>query len=671
MARVIDRPELALKVLDRVCRDGIRRTREMAQETMTREYATGYSSAGIVIEVGAGVRGLAVGDRVACGGAGYANHAQIVSVPRNLCATVPHGVSLQTAALTTIASVALHGVRLADIRIGDRVAVIGCGLLGQIASRLLQAAGATVFVLDIDADRVRQTLAAGANLGFEASADQIGDVLWASAGIGVDAVIITAACATNDPLILATRIARDRGTVVLVGVAEIDVPRAALFDKELSFRVSRSYGPGRYDPEYEERGLDYPVGYVRWTEQRNMQCILDLQAQGRLTLDDLIDDVLPVDRAAEAYARLTGPAAGRPNGALGFSYVSGGQDAVSARGARYGRSITTPTTDTSGAVSIALIGPGNFAMTVLVPAFVSAGAELTAVYGSSGRSAESALRKAGFRYAADSEGTLLADDAVDAVVIATRHRTHARLTCEALAAGKHVFCEKPLALNERELDDVLAAADASGCILAVGFNRRFSRHLRQVREFAAGAGRPLTAVYRVSAGFIDPKHWVHDLEQGGGRIIGEVCHFFDALTFIVDAPVTEVHAIGFSGPEVPVQARDNVVISASFADDSIATITYAAAGASRVPKERLEIFVDDRTAILDDFRTLELFDGGARTRDRLRTQDKGHQDGARVFLRGVSEGTFPISLDELANAHRACFATLRSLRTNTSVNIAE
>lgn len=307
LSRVAERPELALKVADRALREGVRSTHELIRETLTKESGTGYSSAGTIIELGAAVHGLSLGDRVACAGAGYANHAEVVSVPGNLCAKVPDGVPMASAALTTIAAIALHGIRLADTRVGDRVAVIGCGLVGQIACRLLVAAGATVFALDIDPARVESAVAAGAHMGVPVGNGTIGTMRDATEGIGVDQALVTAASSSSDPLLLATDLARDRGTVVLVGSVPFDIPRNALYEKELAFRVSRSYGPGRYDRNYEERGLDYPIGYVRWTEQRNMACVLDLEARGKLVLGDLIEDVMPIEQAEDAYARLTGP----------------------------------------------------------------------------------------------------------------------------------------------------------------------------------------------------------------------------------------------------------------------------------------------------------------------------------------------------------------------------
>lgn len=668
VARVTEQPQLALKVLKKARTEGISKTRELIRQNLTDEGPSGYSSAGVVIEVGSAVRGLSVGDLVACAGAGHANHAEIVSIPRNLCAKVPDGVPLEAAALTTIAAIALHGVRLAEVRLGDRVAVVGCGLVGQIASRLLVASGATVFVLDVDAGRVEAGIAAGAAYGIPAddrAPERVGEL---TDGLGVDAVVVTAASSSNSPLLLAAAIARDRGSVVLVGDVRVDIPREPFFEKELSFRISRSYGPGRYDRDYEERGLDYPIGYVRWTEQRNMECVLDLQARGALTLHDLVDGVMTIDQAEEAYARLAGPPEERPRGALAFSYGEGDQDGDTAR--REPTPAAPPLAAEDGPLRVGLIGPGAFATSVLVPAIVRSGASLAAVAGGSGPSAEAAARTAGFARAADTEQDLIADPGVDAVIVATRHGTHAALVRSCLESEKHVFCEKPLALDHNELESVMAAARTARRVLAVGFNRRFSPHAVAARTFIADSGGPIALSYRVSAGRIPPSHWVHDLEQGGGRLIGECCHFLDTLSFLAGSKITEVHAVGFGGPQQPLQTRDNLVITLTFESGSVGTLVYVADGSPGLPKERLEVFAGDRTVVVDDYRVLERYDGPTHSRDRLKAQDKGHAAEVAAFVHGVRAGEHPISLDAIENVHLACFAAVDSLRTGLRTHVA-
>jgi predicted dehydrogenase/threonine dehydrogenase-like Zn-dependent dehydrogenase len=666
LAKARERPDLVAQVVERARREGLRATREAVRRRLIEETAVGYSSAGIVVEVGAGVAGFEVGDRVACAGGGHANHAEVVAVPANLCARVPDGVPLETAAMSTIAAIALHGIRLAGVELGDRVAVIGCGLVGQIACRLLTAAGAEVLAFDIDEGRVAQAIEGGAHHGAVVG-DAKNLVLAATSGVGVDKIVITAAAPTNDPLLLASTIARDRGDIVLVGDVPVQMPRAALYDKELSFRISRSYGPGRYDLDYEERGLDYPIGYVRWTEKRNLEAVLELQQRGALTLTDLVDEVFPVDDAAQAYEQLV---SGGARGALILSYDG---DAPSATREPIHAATTpvpapVPRRGVAHAPRIGLVGAGSFAGRVLVPALVAAGARLELVGGGRGPSAEAATRNLGFARVAPDEEAVIADPDVDAVVVATQHGTHAELVARALAAGKHVFCEKPLALTQVELQAVLDVAGRSDGILAVGFNRRFAPLLRRAVEFVRPGEERVVGIYRVSAGALPPEHWTHDLEHGGGRLLGEGCHFVDSLAFLAGSPVSDVFATGYGAPSAPVQARDNVVVSLTFANGSTGSIAYIADGSGKVAKERLEAFAGSRTAILDDYRSLELA-GATTERVSERTQDKGHDAEIAAFLAGIRSGVPPVALEEVANVSLATLAIVESLRTARPVRL--
>jgi predicted dehydrogenase len=560
----------------------------------------------------------------------------------------------------------LHAIRLADARVGDRVAVVGCGLVGQIACRLLRSAGAEVFAMDVDASRVEDALAGGADHGFS-TADRPAERVLEASTVGVDAVLVTAASASNDPLLLAAEIARDRGTLVLVGDVPVDLPRAPLYEKELSFRISRSYGPGRYDVEYEERGLDYPVGYVRWTQQRNMQCVLDLQARGLLELGSLISEVLPVEDAARAYARLGGESSERPHGALLIAYPhTADENAPTPPETRASPSSARISTH-EDPPRIGLIGPGGFAKSVLIPAFAEAGARLELVGGGSGPSAEAATRDLGFARIAADELSVIEDPGVDAVVIATRHGSHAQLATRALAEGKHVFCEKPLALSEQELAQVLQAARQSECVLFVGFNRRFAPFLRDLRSFVGDTR--LLANYRVSAGRITQSAWVNDLDEGGGRIVGEVCHFLDSLVYLAGARVQAVAAASVDEASLPLQARDNVVVTVSLGDGSVGTIAYVARGSGSVPKERLEVFAGAQTAILDDYRSLELYQDDHVRRQQARRQDKGHLHEVQAFVDAVRSGVPPIALDEIENVSLAALATVESLRTGATVGV--
>jgi predicted dehydrogenase/threonine dehydrogenase-like Zn-dependent dehydrogenase len=666
------RPDLVRQVVDTARREGISQTLGTVQRKLSEEAPIGYSSAGRVIEVGRQVAGFDVGDVVACAGGGHANHAEIVSIPRNLCAKVPDGVPPKSAAFSTIAAISLHAIRLADVELGDQVAVIGCGLVGVLAARLLSAAGASVHAVDIDSGRVAQATVSRGTKGYVVAADTSARIRANTSGFGADKVLVTAAAASNDPLLLAAEVARDRAAIVLVGAVPIDIPRAPLYGKELSFRVSRSYGPGRYDAEYEERGLDYPIGYVRWTEQRNMACFLELLASGAVAIDDLIDEVVPVAEAARGYARLTGPAEARPKGALVIEYGDArAEDDQHASAPAPNRTSVRPSPGST--IRLGLIGPGNFASKVIVPAFSEAGAHLELVGGGSGPSAAAASRDGGFSRVAESAAAVIIDQDVDVVAVCTRHGTHADLTRQALEANKHVFCEKPLALTLDELTDVLTSARRSPGLLLVGFNRRFSPFLAEAKSFLTAAGTPITAHYRVSAGRLSPDHWTHDLLDGGGRILGEMCHFVDCLAFVAGSPISSVHAVAHRNPGVPVQAADNVVATLVFENGAVGTITYSAQGAPKLGKERLEAFAGDRTAVLDDYLSLELHAAGQKPELRkTRSQDKGHRAEIRSFLHAVREGSpSPISLDELENVSAATLAVVASLRTGATISVQD
>jgi predicted dehydrogenase len=564
--------------------------------------------------------------------------------------------------------VALHGLRLAEVSLGERIVVIGCGLIGQLACRLAGIAGARVVAMDIDGDRVAAALTGGADHGVTVDDGAEEVVRTITGGVGADAVLVTAAAGTNAPLLLAADVARDRGRVVLVGAMPISFPREQLYAKELSLRVSRSYGPGRYDVQYEEHGLDYPIGYVRWTEQRNMESVLELLASRNLAVTDLIDQVVPVEDAPKAYQRLVGEPSLRPRGAILIQYPER-QDSprleVSVPPLR-----EKPPRDRDD-VSVALLGPGSFASRVLVPALHAAGATLETVGGGSGPSAAAAARDLGFRRVAESEEDAVCDPRVDAVVIATRHADHAKLAVAALEAGKSVFVEKPLALSVDELRLVVDTADASPGILAVGFNRRFSPLLREASEFLGvhGAG-PATMAFRVSAGKLDPDHWVHDLEVGGGRILGELCHFIDSLRVLAGAPVSDVYAAAQRVSGAPLQARDNLIVTLRYRNGSVGTIVYAADGGAGLRKERLEVFRGSRTVVLDDFLQLQLYGVRRPRRHRLRSQDKGHDAEVSAFIQGVRGGHYPVPLSEIAEVTLTTLAVVESLETGKPVSVA-
>jgi predicted dehydrogenase/threonine dehydrogenase-like Zn-dependent dehydrogenase len=646
------RPDLVREVLGKVRRDGLLSTMQAVRTRLDQPTALGYSSAGTVVGVGDGVTDLVVGDRVACAGAGYAVHAEAACVPRLLCAKIPEGVSLEDAAFTTVGAVAMHGLRIADVKLGDTVAVIGLGLLGQLTVQMLKAAGCRALGMDIAAARVDLAIKLGAT-SATASASEFRDMcMQLTRGFGADAVLITAETASSDPVNLAGQVARDRAVVTAVGTVGMDIDRKAYYEKELDFRISRSYGPGRYDTVYEQKGRDYPIGYVRWTETRNMDGFLQLLAERKLDLQSLITHRFPIEKAHGAYALITGKSHEPFLGVL-FTYTESAPLSQ--------RIDLTPGAPRVGekSVAVGLLGAGGFATGTLLPAMKAVeGVELVACCSATGAHSRGAADKFGFRYCTTDETEVLRDPSVNTVVIATRHHLHARQVLAALEAGKHVFCEKPLCLTEAELLQIAALRmfpPAGKPLLMVGFNRRFAPLAVEMKEFI-GRGEPLVMHYRVNAGFIPPDHWVHDPEQGGGRIRGEVCHFVDFLTYLSGAPPVSVQALPLSHSGA--YSDDNVVATLRFGNGSLATIHYVANGDKSFSKERVEVFGGGAVAVLEDFRRLELVRSGKkRVAESRLAQDKGHRGEWQAWAEAIiGKRAEPIPFDEIV---ASTLATLR------------
>ncbi len=637
------RPDLVAKVIEGARSEGIATTYAKVRGRLAEPNPLGYSLCGVVLRSCDGAP-AAPSELVAAAGAGRASHAQIVSVPRNLCARVPEGVAAQDAAYATVATIALHGVRLADVGLGDVVAVIGLGLVGQLTLELAASAGCVAVGLDPAADRVE--LARGAGLWATSDAAQFeAEVMRLTDRRGADGVLVTAASKSSEPLATATAVARERAVVCIVGDVAIASPRAPLFSKELRLVVSRSYGPGRYDPGYEERGLDYPAGYVRWTEGRNLAEVLRLMAAGKLAPGRLTTHTFDLDDGVKAYSLLSAP---EPSLGILLRYpdlpaaLPSSGVAVPAHRQR--------TRATSPRPRIGVIGAGAFARSVLIP-HLQREAEIVAIANATGPSARSAAERASAPLATTDVDTVLGDETVEAVVIATRHDTHAEYVKRALAAGKHVFVEKPLALHESELAGVEVAAAASEQVLMVGFNRRYAPIAGQLRDALGGHG-PLVIQYRVSAGRLPAAHWTHDPKLGGGRIVGEVCHFVDFVSFLAGAPPIAVAAAAASGSSEP--REDNVSAILQLEDGSVATIVYASLGDASLPKERIEVMGEMGAAVLDDFRELELYVGGTK-RTHSSKRNKGHAAEMSMFVQACRTGRSPGPVSELAAVMRATF----------------
>ena len=662
------RPDLAREIVTKIHRDGLASAVSAVRSRLDQPTALGYSSSGTVVGVGEGVRDIVIGDRVACAGAGFAVHAEFASVPRLLVAPIrSDSISFEQAAFTTLGAVALHGIRTADVKLGDVVAVIGLGLVGQLTVQLLKAAGCRVLGMDIDPERGQLARKLGADAVSSDVSDFDALCHIHSCNNGVDAALITAETPSSAPVNLAGTVVRDRGIVVAVGTVGMDLERKIFYEKELDFRVSRSYGPGRYDTAYEQKGRDYPIGYVRWTETRNMEAFLQLLSEEKLDVQSLITHRFPIDRAPGAYDLISGKS-GKPF--LGVLIAYPGDTELRPRLGLVEKNIVASSRK-HGRVRIGVLGAGSFAATTLLPALKrTENVDLVGISAATGIHARHAAEKFGFRYCATGEKEILCDPELDAVVIATRHHLHAEQVIGALKAGKHVLCEKPLCLNEMELHDIVRARGEQSQPLAlmVGFNRRFAPMAVKMKSFLADVHEPLLMNYRVNAGFIEPDHWTNDPEQGGGRILGEVCHFIDLMAFMAGTALVEVRTDAVTN--LGRYSNDNVVVSLRFSNGSHGTITYMANGDRAYSKERLEVFGGGCVAVLDDFRSLELVRHGQSrtTRSRFR-QNKGHGAELQAFVNTIRGGEPPMPFSEILTTSLATFAAADSLRTGQPVSI--
>ncbi len=669
------RPDLVREVLSKISRDGLLATVSSVRNRLDQPSSLGYSSAGTVVAVGEGVADINPGDRVACAGAGHAVHAEFACVPRLLVARIPsEAVSFDDAAFTTLGAVALHGVRNADVKLGDIVAVIGLGLLGQLTVQILKAAGCCVVGMDISEERAQVALRLGADAVSSSSSGFQDLCMQHSARHGVDAILITAQTPSNDPVNLAGAVARNRAVVVAVGTVAMDIPRRFFYEKELDFRVSRSYGPGRYDSAYEQKGIDYPIGYVRWTETRNMEAFLKLLADRKLDLHSLVTHRFPIARAHSAYDLITGKTHEPFLGVL-IAYPERADDTRLIR-----VSASDLPTASHKSIRIGLVGAGSFATSTLLPAINRVGdAEMVAACAANGSHARHAAKKFGFRSCTTDEQEILNNPAINTAVIATRHHLHAAQVTAALSFGKHVFCEKPLCLNEAELTSIVAAHEnqpgndrvssdrtndnqlnddrySNRPLLMVGFNRRFAPLAVRLKSFLRDVHEPLALHYRVNAGFLPADHWLNDPLQGGGRILGEVCHFVDFLCFLTNSSPVEVATRSLPNPGQ--YSNDNIVCSLRFADGSQGTISYLANGDKSYSKERIEVFGGGSVAVLEDFRRLELVRAGNKRVFRsLLRQDKGHRGEWEAFITAIQTGAeSPIPFREIVSTMLATFA---------------
>jgi predicted dehydrogenase len=581
-----------------------------------------------------------------------------------LVARVPSAeVDLEAAAFTTLGAVALHGARIAEAKLGETVAVIGLGLLGQLAVQILRAAGCAVVGIDLLQERAALTVKMGATAATTSEAEFRDLCLRHSNGYGLDSVLITAETASSGPVNLAAEVVRDRGIVVAVGAVGMELDRRPYYEKEIDFRVSRSYGPGRYDAEFEQEGHDYPIGYVRWTETRNMEAFLQLLADGKVNLTPLITHRFAIENATSAYELITGKIK-EPYLGVVLQYLVGEED-DSRRLQLVKRESASPQTKS---VRIGVLGAGNFARGVLIPTMKRcAGTEFVGICAGSGVSAKSAAEKFGFEFCTTGEEQIFSDQSINTIVIATRHHLHAAQIISALESGKHVFCEKPLCLSAEELTAVQAAYERSeNCRLMVGFNRRFAPFARRMKSFLAETGGPFSMMYRVNAGPLPAKHWINDPEEGGGRVLGEVCHFVDLLSFLCGSYPEVV-----SAKSVPSLGGQDVTATIEFADGSVGTIVYACNGDRSFSKERIEVFGSGCVATLDDFRKLELVRHGRTQvfRSWLR-QKKGHFEECQAFVECIrSGGESPIPFEEIIASTEATIRIAEAIRSGSELKV--
>lgn len=658
VSKARQQPEKVKMVLEKVATDGLLTTLEAVQSKLAQPLPLGYCNVGVVAEIGAGVDGFQVGDRVVSNG----HHADLVKVPRNLCARIPDEVDDESAAFVVVASIGLQGIRLAQPTLGEAYVVTGAGLIGLLTVQLLRAQGCRVLAIDFDEAKLALARKFGAQTCNPSTGeDPVAAGMSFSRGQGVDGVIITAATESSSPVTQAARMCRKRGRIVLVGVTGLELNREDFYEKELSFQVSCSYGPGRYDPNYEEKGQDYPLGFVRWTEQRNFEAVLDMLASGQLNVKPLITHRFAFEDATKAYEALTTDKSG-----LGMLllYTSPVEQRMARNVVLNPEAAFAPERPVLG-----IIGAGNYASRMLIPAFKAAGAQFHTIVTAGGINGVIQGEKAGFAEASTDTDAMLANAAINTVAIVTRHDTHARLVAQALRAGKHVFVEKPLAIDAEGLaqvqeafDEVHAAGGRAGPQLMVGFNRRFAPQVKKMKALLESVKEPKCFIMTVNSGAIPSGHWTQDKAVGGGRIIGEACHFIDLLRFLVGSTVVSVQARRMGDVPGVAVTEDKATFTLGFEDGSFGTILYLANGMAGFPKERVEVFAAGRVLQLDNFRKMKGYGWPGFNRMNLWRQDKGQSACAAAFLQAVETGKAAIAVDEIFEVARVTIEVAELLR---------
>jgi predicted dehydrogenase/threonine dehydrogenase-like Zn-dependent dehydrogenase len=653
ISKARQQPEKVKQVLDKIKTEGLLPTLEAVFNKLDEPLPLGYCNVGEVIAIGEGVYGYQIGDRVASNG----NHAEFVCVPKNLCAKVPSNVSDEEACFTVIGSIGLQGVRLVQSTMGETVVVIGLGLIGLITVQLLINSGCRVIGFDFDDEKVNKASEYGAIAYNSSQIDTVKEVENLTDGIGADAVIIAASTKSNKVISDAAQMSRKRGRIVLIGVIGLEIQRNDFYKKELSFQVSCSYGPGRYDEEYEQKGIDYPMAFVRWTEQRNFQTILSLLENNKVDFKSLITERIPLQRYMEIYGNLGGKSI-----ASIMLYDDKADEKKKTIAVK--SYITSPSKGVLG-----IIGAGNFTKMNLMPALKNVGAHYKYICSNSGLTAKSLAKKYDFEFTTTDYKEILSNSEVDIVMITTRHDLHAQMTIDALNAGKNVFVEKPLALSNEELDQIIQTYNSvkTPISLTVGYNRRFSPFTVIAKSLLGNSAAPINVIANMNAGFIPPEIWVQDLKIGGGRIIGEACHYIDLMIYLTNSKVKSVNmsALGLT----PSENTDNAIITLNFENGSQGVINYFSNGSKSYQKERIEIFGQGKNIVIDNFKRIEAF-GFSNFKSKSGSLDKGHKNQFKLLINQVINGGEPlIKFEEIINSSRASFAALESLRTGQKVVI--
>lgn len=657
--RVRRQPEAIKTVIDNLKKEGLKSTINKVTSKLDSYKTFGYSCAGVVIESRSEF--FAPGDYVACAGAGYATHSEIVAIPQNLACKIPDGVSFESAAFTTIGAIALQGVRQANPRIGENVAVIGLGLIGIITVQLLKANGCFVVGLDIREDNFELVRSLGCNSAYLANEENIPNLMAFTDGMGFDSVIITASSLSNSPTELALKIVRKKGRVVVVGNVSMNIPRTPFYEKEVEYTIACSYGPGRYDKNYEEYGIDYPFPYVRWTENRNMQAFLKLVKDGKVNVEKLITHRYSIENAPKAYDLLS-----NPNEKLIAILIE-----YNKREKSLERTVqVTIRVPKDGKIKVGFIGAGSFAQFYLLPALKNLDVDLHTVSTATSANALSVAKHFGFKYSTTDSLSIIKNPEIDVVFVATRHDTHSHYVLECIKSGKPVFVEKPLCIKIEELEEISSAYQRSPVPIMVGFNRRFAEPIQYIKKIIADRTQPLAMHYRINAGAIPPDHWIQNPNIGGGRIVGEVCHFIDTMVFLADSEPVSIFADAISHNMSNSPIEDTVAITMKFRDGSVGVVEYFANGSKKLEKEYLEIFWENNTAILNNFEKMSIYKYNKIEQKKFDGR-KGHKEEISLAINYFQMGKSPIDFFGIYIVTLSTFAVKESLRRGEKVLISE